>query len=604
MKNIRNFCIIAHIDHGKTTLADRLIEWTGLLPKEEKEKHKQILDTMEIEKERGITIKSQTVRLTHNFDGKDYILNLIDTPGHVDFTYEVSRALKACEGAILVVDASQGIEAQTLSNFYLAFNENLEIIPVINKIDLPNADINMCLEELNNEFGYKKEEVLLISAKNGTNIDILLDEIVKRIPPPRGDEKNPLKALVFDAIYDNYKGVIVYVRLFDGELKVGDEIIFMSKEEKIFKVEEVGYIQLKFKPCEKLQTGEVGYFTASIKNISDARIGDTVTTFYNKALEPLEGYKEVKPYVFSSVFPVDPDEFEALSFAMEKLKLNDPALIYEKDNSLALGFGFRCGFLGMLHLEVFTERLSREHNIDVILTAPSVTYKVKLKNSEEVIFIDNPIKFPDPVEIEETYEPYVKAEIVVTSEYIGNCISLAESARGVQIGITYIDSKRVLLEYEIPLAEIIYNFYDRLKSISKGYASLDYHIIGYKESKLVKLDILVAHEKIDAFSQIVYEGSAVYKGRQIVERLKDIIPRQQFPVALQAAIGNKIIARETISAFRKDVLAKCYGGDITRKRKLLEKQKEGKKKLKRFGKVDIPQDAFVKILKTSEDENK
>jgi len=603
MKNIRNFSIIAHIDHGKTTLADRLIEWTGLLPKEEKEKHKQILDTMEIEKERGITIKSQTVRLIHNYNGENYILNLIDTPGHVDFTYEVSRALKACEGAILVVDASQGIEAQTLSNFYLAFNENLEILPVINKIDLPNADIDMCLTELKNEFGYNKEEVILISAKNGTNIDILLDEIVKRIPSPKGEEKNPLKALVFDAIYDNYKGVIVYVRIFDGELKVGDEIIFMSKSDKIFKVDEVGYIQLKYKQTDKLIAGEVGYFTAVIKNISDARIGDTVTHNDRRAEKPLEGYKDIKPYVFSSVFPVDPDEFEALSYAMEKLKLNDPALVYERDNSLALGFGFRCGFLGMLHLEVFTERLLREHNIEVILTAPSVTYQIKLKNSEEFIFIDNPLKFPDPIEIEETYEPYVKADIVVTSEFVGNCITLAENSRGVKKSITYIDSKRVLLEYEIPLAEIIYNFYDRLKSISKGYASLDYQIIGYKKSKLVKLDILVAYEKVDAFSQIVFEGTAVAKGRQIVERLKDIIPRQQFPVALQAAIYGKVIARETIPAYRKDVLAKCYGGDITRKRKLLEKQKEGKKRLKRFGKVDIPQDAFVKVLKSTENEN-
>lgn len=601
MKNIRNFSIIAHIDHGKSTLADRLIEETGLLPKEEKQKHKQVLDNMEIERERGITIKSQTVRLSYTYNNEEYILNLIDTPGHVDFSYEVSRALAACEGAILVIDASQGVEAQTLTNFYLAFEHNLEIIPVLNKIDLPNANIDEATKEVENELGFTENEILKISAKEGTNVDLLLKEIIKRFPAPSGDEKKPLKALVFDAIYDNYKGVIVYIRVFDGTLKLGDEIIFMAKG-KPFKVEEVGYIKLKYEKTNELKAGEVGYFTASIKDISEARIGDTVTHLNNKAEKPLEGYEEVKPYVFASIYPLDTNEFETLAYSLEKLKLNDPSLIYEKDNSQSLGFGFRCGFLGMLHLEIVSERLSREFGLEVIITAPSVRYKIKLKEKDEIIEIDNPADFPDPLLIEKSYEPYVNVEIITPDKFVGNCLSLCENARGIQKGLIYLDTSRVKIDYEIPLSEIIYEFYDDLKSVSKGYASLDYDFSEYKESKLVKVDILVAGEKVDAFSQIVYEPYAHKKAKEIVKRLKKLIPRQQFQVALQGAIGAKIIARETIPPFRKDVTAKCYGGDITRKRKLLEKQKEGKKRMKRFGKVEIPQEAFIKVLKTLEDE--
>ncbi len=599
MKNIRNFCIIAHIDHGKYTLADRLIEETGLLPKDEKEKHQQILDNLEIERERGITIKSQSVRLEYIYNNEKYILNLIDTPGHVDFSYEVSRALAACEGALLVVDSTQGVEAQTLTNFHLAFESNLEIIPVINKIDLPNADIEKVSSEIENELGFFKDDIINVSAKKGINIDILCKKIVEKIPSPKGDENSPLKALIFDAVYNNYKGVIVHIRIFDGKIKVGDEIIFYSNQ-KAFVVDEVGYLKLKYTPCESLSAGEVGYFTATIKDISDARIGDTVTHKDNPCTEPLAGYKEAKQYVFSSIYPLDTTQFENLAIALEKLKLTDPALKYEKDNSQALGFGFRCGFLGMLHLEVVQERLLKEFGMEVILTSPSVRYRFKLQGKDELVEIDKPQDFPDFSLIEKSYEPYIISEIITPEEFVGNCIKLCEDSRGNQIEMEYLGAKRVLLKYEIPMAEILFDFYNRLKSISKGYASFDYEFQGYKESKLVKLDILVAKEKVDAFSMIVYEPKAASIGREIVEKLKDIIPRQQFAVALQAAIGSKVVARETISPYRKDVLAKCYGGDITRKRKLLEKQKEGKKRMKRFGEVDIPQDAFIKVLKADE----
>ncbi|MFN3411085.1 MAG: translation elongation factor 4, partial [Exilispira sp.] len=560
MKNIRNFCIIAHIDHGKSTLADRLIEETGLLPKEEKDKHQQILDNLEIERERGITIKSQSVRLEYFLDNEKYILNLIDTPGHVDFSYEVSRALAACEGALLIVDATQGVEAQTLTNFHLAFDSNLEIIPVINKIDLQNADIEKVSDELKNELGFIKGDIISVSAKKGINIDILCRRIIEKIPPPTGDENSPLKALVFDAVYNNYKGVIVHIRVFDGKIRAGDEIIFYSNQ-KTFIVEEVGYLKLKYTPSGYLTAGEVGYFTATIKDISDARIGDTVTLKYNRCTQPLEGYKEAKQYVFSSIYPLDTTQFENLSIALEKLKLTDPALKYEKDNSQALGFGFRCGFLGMLHLEVVQERLLKEFDMEVILTSPSVKYRFKLCGEDNYVEIDKPADFPEPTKIEKSFEPYILAEIITPEEFVGNCIKLCEDSRGNQAGMEYLGSKRVLLKYEMPMAEILFDFYNKLKSISKGYASLDYEFIGYKETELAKLDILVAKEKVDAFSMIVYEPKAAAIGRSIVEKLKDIIPRQQFAVALQAAIGAKVVARETISPYRKDVLAKCYGGD-------------------------------------------
>lgn len=599
MKNIRNFCIIAHIDHGKSTLADRLIEETGLLPKDEKEKHQQILDNLEVERERGITIKSQSVRLEYNYNNEKYILNLIDTPGHVDFSYEVSRALAACEGALLVIDATQGVEAQTLTNFHLAFESNLEIIPVINKIDLQNANIEKVTSEIENELGFMKNDIVYVSAKKGINIDILCKTIIEKIPAPSGNENAPLKALIFDAVYNNYKGVIVHIRIFDGSIKAGDEILFYGNQ-KSFIVDEVGYLKLKYTPSNILVAGEVGYFTATIKDISDARIGDTVTIKNNPCNAPLAGYKEAKQYVFSSIYPLDTTQFENLAIALEKLKLTDPALKYEKDNSQALGFGFRCGFLGMLHLEVVQERLYKEFDMEVILTSPSVKYRFKLNNKDEIVEIDKPADFPDPAWIEKSYEPYILAEIIAPEEFVGNCIKLCEDSRGNQIGMEYLGAKRVLLKYEMPMAEILFDFYNKLKSISKGYASLDYEFIGYKETKLAKLDILVAKEKVDAFSMIVYEPKAASIGRNIVEKLKDIIPRQQFAVALQAAIGSKVIARETISPYRKDVLAKCYGGDVTRKRKLLEKQKEGKKRMKRFGEVEIPQDAFIKVLKAEE----
>ncbi len=599
MKNLRNFCIIAHIDHGKSTLADRLIEETGLLSKEEKEKHQQILDNLEIERERGITIKSQSVRLEYEFNNEKYILNLIDTPGHVDFSYEVSRALASSDGALLLVDATQGVEAQTLTNFHLAFESNLEIIPVVNKIDLLNADIEKATSEIEEELGFIKSDIIYISAKKGINIDLLCKKIIEKIPPPNGKEDASLKALIFDAIYDNYKGVIVYIRIFDGQIKTGDKILFLSNQ-KSFTVDEVGYLKLKYIPCESLSTGEVGYFTATIKDISDARIGDTVTLKNNPCDSPLSGFKEPKQYVFSSIYPLDTTQFENLSIALEKLKLMDPALKYEKDNSQALGFGFRCGFLGMLHLEVIQERLLSEFDMEVILTSPSVKYRFKLIGINELVEVDKPIDFPEISQIEKSYEPYIISEVITPEEFVGNCIKLCEDSRGKQLEMNYLGSKRVLLRYEMPMAEILFDFYNRLKSISKGYASLDYEFEEYKESSLVKLDILVAKEKVDAFSMIVYEPKATIIGRSIVEKLKDIIPRQQFAVALQATVGAKVVARETISPYRKDVLAKCYGGDITRKRKLLEKQKEGKKRMKRFGEVEIPQDAFIKVLKTDE----
>ncbi|HOQ36168.1 MAG TPA: translation elongation factor 4 [Acetivibrio sp.] len=594
-KRIRNFCIIAHIDHGKSTLADRLLEATGALT--EREMEDQVLDNMDIERERGITIKAQAVRMVYKADdGEEYILNLIDTPGHVDFNYEVSRSLAACEGAILVVDAAQGIEAQTLANVYLALEHNLEILPVINKIDLPSAQPDVVKKEIEDVIGLDCSEAPLISAKNGINIEAVLKNVVSMVPYPKGDVDAPLRALIFDSYYDSYKGVIVYIRVVEGKVKVGDEIRMMNTK-KDFVVTEVGYMKPgSHVSCSELLAGEVGYIAASIKNVKDTRVGDTVTLAKNPAKEPLPGYKKVNPMVFCGIYPADGSKYGDLRDALEKLQLNDASLTFEPESSVALGFGFRCGFLGLLHMEIIQERLEREFDFDLVTTAPSVIYKV-IKTNGETLYIDNPTNLPPVAEIDSMEEPIVKATIMSPTEFVGNIMELSQERRGVYKDMTYIDEGRVMLTYEMPLNEIIYDFFDALKSRTKGYASLDYELLGYRESDLVKLDIMLNGEIVDALSFIVHKEKAYARGRRIAEKLKDTIPRQQFEIPIQACIGGKIIARETVKAYRKDVLAKCYGGDITRKKKLLEKQKEGKKRMRQVGSVEVPQEAFMSVLK-------
>ena len=598
-EKIRNFSIIAHIDHGKSTLADRLIQKSGLLT--EREMQAQVLDNMDLERERGITIKAQAVRLIYKAkDGEEYTLNLIDTPGHVDFNYEVSRSLAACDGAILVVDAAQGVEAQTLANVYLAIDNNLEVLPVINKIDLPSASPERVIKEIEDIIGIEAEDAPLISAKADINIEEVFEKIISNIPSPKGDEKQPLKALIFDSFYDAYKGVIVFMRVFDGVVKKGTKVRFMVTE-KEFEVVEVGVFGPgRFIPTAELKAGEVGYLTASIKNVRDTRIGDTITDAQNPVKESLPGYKKVNPMVYCGIFPADGSKYQDLRDALEKLQLNDASLQFEAETSIALGFGFRCGFLGLLHLEIIQERLEREYNLDLVTTAPSVIYNIYLTNGE-CLSISNPSDFPDVTTITKMEEPIVKAEIMLPSEYIGAIMELCQQRRGEYIGMEYIEETRAVLTYNIPLNEIIYDFFDVLKSRSRGYASFDYEIIGYFESKLVKLDMLVNKEIVDALSFIVHESSAQERGRKMAEKLKKEIPRHLFEIPIQAAIGNKIVARETISAMRKDVLAKCYGGDISRKRKLLEKQKEGKKRMRQIGSVEVPQAAFMSVLKLEEE---
>ena len=592
---IRNFCIIAHIDHGKSTLADRIIEKTGLLTS--REMQSQVLDNMELERERGITIKAQTVRTVYKAkDGEEYIFNLIDTPGHVDFNYEVSRSLAACDGAILVVDAAQGVEAQTLANVYLALDHDLDVVPVLNKIDLPSADPERVIEEIEDVIGIEAEDAPQISAKTGLNVDQVLEEIVAKIPAPTGDPKAPLQALIFDSLYDAYKGVIVFCRIKEGTVKKGTPILMMATGAKA-EVVEVGYFGAgQFIPCEKLSAGMVGYITASLKNVKDTRVGDTVTNAAHPCAEPLPGYKKVNPMVYCGLYPADGAKYPDLRDALEKLQLNDASLQFEPETSIALGFGFRCGFLGLLHLEIIQERLEREYNLDLVTTAPGVIYKVH-KTNGDVIELTNPSNLPDPSEIEYMEEPMVKAEIMVTSEFIGAIMDLCQERRGVYEGMEYIEETRAVLHYQLPLNEIIYDFFDALKSRSRGYASFDYEMAGYVKSELVKLDILINKEEVDALSFIIHADTAYERGRKMCEKLKEEIPRQLFEIPIQAAIGSKIIARETVRAMRKDVLAKCYGGDISRKRKLLEKQKEGKKRMRQVGNVEIPQKAFMSVLK-------
>ena len=598
-KYIRNFSIIAHIDHGKSTLADRLIEKTGLLSSREMES--QVLDNMDLERERGITIKAQAVRMLYKAkDGNEYILNLIDTPGHVDFNYEVSKSLAACEGAILVVDASQGVEAQTLANVYLALDNNLDILPVINKVDLPNARPEEIKQEIEDIIGIPAMDAPCISAKTGLNIDEVLERIVTDFKPPVGDETKPLKCLIFDSFYDNYKGALSYIRVVEGTVKTGDEILFMATNKK-FVVSELGYLEPGTTvPAEKLTAGEVGYIAASIKNVSDLHVGDTITTAENPAKEPLPGYKKANSMVYCGMYPLDGGDYENLKTALEKLKLNDAALEYEPETSIALGFGFRCGFLGLLHLEIIQERLEREFDLNLITTAPSVIYKV-YKQTGEVIELYNPVDLPPAQEISYIEEPIVKAEIMLPKEFVGNVMEICQDRRGTYIDMKYLDSTRVTLEYELPLNEIIYDFFDTLKSKTKGYASFDYEFKEYRRAELVKLDIHINNEPVDALSFIVHKDTAYTRGRKMAEKLKTVIPRQLFKIPIQAVVGGKIIARETISAMRKDVLAKCYGGDVTRKKKLLEKQKKGKKKMRQIGKVEVPQEAFLSVLKLDED---
>jgi len=597
-KLIRNFSIIAHIDHGKSTIADRLIEYTGAI--EKREMKSQFLDSMDIERERGITIKAQTVRLHYKADdGNTYQLNLIDTPGHVDFTYEVSRSLAACEGALLVVDASQGVEAQTIANVYMAIDQNLELIPVINKIDLPSADFEKVKAEIEEIIGIDASNAIPASAKEGIGTKEILESIVKYIPYPKGDVNKPLKAVIFDSWYDNYQGVVILIRVIDGTIKNGDKIKFMATD-KEYDVDSIGVFTPKDTKVDSLGAGDVGYIIAGIKKLKDVKIGDTVTHVKNPTKEPFPGFKNVKPVVFCGFYPVDPKDYEDLRDALEKLILNDSSITYEPENSMALGFGFRCGFLGLLHMEIIQERLEREFDLNLITTAPTVIYKVT-KTDGTTIDVDNPAKLPPVGEIDIIEEPIINATIVLPNEYVGSVIQLLQQKRGIQNNMHYVSQTRVILEYEIPLSEVVIDFYDKLKSASKGYASFDYEHAGYKESALTKLDILINGEPVDALSIIVHRDHAYYKGRELVDKMKDVIPRQMFDIAIQAAIGNKIIARSTVKAFRKNVTAKCYGGDITRKKKLLEKQKEGKKRMRKIGKVDVPQEAFLAILKIGEE---
>ena len=594
MQNIRNFSIIAHIDHGKSTLSDRLIEATDVIS--EREFQNQILDTMDIERERGITIKSQTICLPYTAnDGRTYRLNLIDTPGHVDFTYEVSRALAACEGALLLIDASQGVQAQTLANLYLALEHNLEIIPVINKIDLPSADVARVKKQIDEDLGMEVEKTIAISAKEGIGIDHVFEAIVNHLPPPTGNSEAPLQGLIFDSHYDPYRGTVVYFRMFQGQVKAGDTIRFMSNNSS-YKVEEVGVFQLQRVPMKMLSAGQVGYMLAGIKTVGDTRCGDTITHLGQPCKNPLPGFKEAKPVVFSSLYPVASDGYEELAIGLEKLKLNDASLIYEKDTSVALGFGFRCGFLGLLHLEVVQERLEREFDLSLILTAPSVQYRIIMQDGSEKT-IDNPALFPDPTRIEKTQEPFIRAAIIIPDRYMGAVMKLCLERRGINKNYQYLSSNRLEMIFELPLAEIIYDFYDKLKSITQGYGSFDYDLLDFRETDLVKLDILINGERVDALSQLVHRDNAVARARHTCEKLREEIPRQLYKIAIQGAIGGNIIARKTISPLRKDVTAKCYGGDITRKRKLLEKQKKGKKRMKMVGQVMIPQSAFLSVLK-------
>ena len=591
--SIRNFCIVAHIDHGKSTLADRLMEFTEQVSK--RDMKEQLLDSMDIERERGITIKLTPVRMFYHYKGEEYTLNLIDTPGHVDFTYEVSRSLAACEGAILIVDATQGIEAQTLTNAYLAIDNNLEIIPVINKIDLPSADPEGCKKEIEDIIGLPADDAPLISAKEGINIEAVLNAVIEKLPPPSGDESKPLRALIFDSTYDNYKGAICLVRIVDGSVKPGTGITMMSTG-KSFECTEVGVFTPEMRPVDELKAGDVGYIAASIKNVKDTAVGDTVTSTASPAPEPLKGYKKISPMVFAGIYPADGSKYNDLRDALDKLSLNDASLVYEPEASGALGFGFRCGFLGLLHMEIIEERLEREFDLDLVTTAPSVSYIVNKTNGER-LEVENPSHLPPPTEIESIEEPIVKAEIYTPPEYVGSIMELCQEKRGTFIDLTYLDQSRVKIYYTIPLAEVIYDFFDSLKSRTRGYASLEYEPEGYRADSLVKLDFLLNGETCDALSLIVHKDKAYARGRSICERLKDVIPRQMFEIPVQAAIGSKIIARETVKALRKDVLAKCYGGDITRKKKLLEKQKEGKKRMRQFGSVAIPSEAFMSILK-------
>ncbi len=598
MKCKRNFCIVAHIDHGKSTLADRLIQKAKII--DDRQMMNQILDNMDIERERGITIKSQAVTIPYKAkDGLDYELNFVDTPGHVDFSYEVSRAIASCEGALLLIDASQGVESQTVSNMYMALEQNLTIVPVINKIDLPSADIEGVKKQIDHDLGLLPEEAQLVSAKTGQGIDDLMEAIVTLFPPPSGDVNAPTQALIFDCHYDAFRGVIVHIRVMQGKIKAGDTIRMMSSGSE-YKVENIGVFKIKYEDTGYLEAGDVGYIIAGIKTVQDVKVGDTITLSANPAAEPLPGFKEVKPVVYSSIYPLDSNDYEELRDSMEKLRLNDASLVYEKDNSIALGNGFRCGFLGLLHLEIIEERLERDFDQSVIFTAPSVRYKVTLTSGEE-IFIDNPTEYPEG-RVKSAEEPYIKASIITPGEYIGQIMALCNEKRGVQTNMQYLDEKRAELTYEMPLAEVLFDFYDRLRSYSRGYASFDYEIIGYKPTVLVKLDILINGKSVDALSQLCFKENASTQAHKVCHRLKGEIARQQFKVAIQGAIGSQIIARETVNPVRKDVLAKCYGGDITRKRKLLEKQKEGKKRMKMIGDVELPQSAFLAVLKSDEDE--
>ncbi len=594
-KNIRNFSIIAHIDHGKSTFSDRLIQVSGIIA--DRDFQDQILDSMDIERERGITIKSHTVSLPYTGkDGEEYLLNLIDTPGHVDFSYEVSRALASCEGAFLLVDASQGVEAQTLANIYLAMEHNLEIVPVINKIDLPSAEIEWVKDQIDEDLGLDSETALLVSAKTGVGVPGVFEAAVARISPPKGDPKAPLKALVFDSHYDPYRGIIVHLRLFEGTISPGDRIAFLSSD-SIYKVEEVGIFQIKRCPVDMISAGQVGYIIAGIKQISDVKCGDTLTHSENRCKVGVKGFRDPNPVVFSSMYPVASDEYPELTEALEKLKLNDASLVYEKDSSAALGFGYRCGFLGLLHLEVVQERLEREYDLSLILTSPSVRYEIT-RTDGTVEIIDNPSHYPDPAEVENTREPFIKASIIIPDRYMGAVMQVAMEHRGISTNYQYLTSNRIEMKFTLPLAEVVYEFYDRLKSVTQGYGSFDYEIAGYQETDLVKLDFLVNGERVDALSQLVHRDKAVDRARSACKKLREEIPRQMFKIAIQGAIGGKVIARETVSAYRKDVTAKCYGGDISRKRKLLEKQKKGKKRMKMVGSVEIPQSAFLSVLKS------